>query len=234
MVTVYGLVSETEPQKIRYVGITRRNPAYRLNSHKYDAVNYPNKNKKTKWISENECRIKLIVLDIIDNEDEAFFWEEHWISLIKSWGFKLTNSNNGGGGISKRDVNFSEWLSKRNIGNKYNLGKHHTHETRKKISNARKGKPSPRKGAILSDETKLKQSLAKIGKRGNAKGFKHTESTKNKKRKIILQLTQNNELIREWPALTIVAEKLKLNISAISNACRGITKTCGGFKWKYK
>ena len=47
-----------------------------------------------------------------------------------------------------------------------NKGKTHTHteETKRKISESKKGKPSHRKGVKLSDETKLKMSLAKKNK----------------------------------------------------------------------
>jgi hypothetical protein len=41
--------------------------------------------------------INLILLDTVPNEHWKF-WEQHYISLFKSWGFKLTNKNNGGGG----------------------------------------------------------------------------------------------------------------------------------------
>ena len=35
--TIYGLVSEDEPNIIKYVGVTRRNPLYRLSNHIYEA-----------------------------------------------------------------------------------------------------------------------------------------------------------------------------------------------------
>lgn len=41
--------------------------------------------------------ILLIVLDEIPTK-EWKFWEKYYISLFKSWGFKLENKNNGGGG----------------------------------------------------------------------------------------------------------------------------------------
>ena len=37
------------------------------------------------------------ILDAIVTE-EWLFWEKYYISLFKSWGFKLENKNNGGGG----------------------------------------------------------------------------------------------------------------------------------------
>ena len=35
------------------------------------------------------------VLDIVD-DNEWIFWEQYWISLLKSWGFNLVNSTLGG------------------------------------------------------------------------------------------------------------------------------------------
>lgn len=46
MITIYGLVSNNEPNNIKYVGITRRNPFNRLKSHKYDATKYPDQTPK--------------------------------------------------------------------------------------------------------------------------------------------------------------------------------------------
>ena len=59
------------------------------------------------------------------------------------------------------------------IGNRYihghhakdRIGWHHTEEAKRKVSEARKGLPSPRKGVILSEETKLKISIANKGKK---------------------------------------------------------------------
>ena len=42
----------------------------------------------------------LEILDIVETKN-WLFWEKHYISLFKSWGFKLENKNNGGGGPIK-------------------------------------------------------------------------------------------------------------------------------------
>ena len=46
----------------------------------------------------------------------------------------------------------------------WNKGKHHSDDTRRKISKANKGKSSPRKGVTLSDETRRKLSESHKGK----------------------------------------------------------------------
>lgn len=64
-----------------------------------------------------------------------------------------------------------------------NLGKKRSDEARKNISEAKKGCVSPRKGVTVSEESRLKMSLAKKGKkRGPSplKGRKMSDETKRK------------------------------------------------------
>ena len=232
-ITIYCLVSEDEPENIRYVGVTRRLPNYRLSNHIYDAKKYPNKNNKTKWISSVGFKVKQIILDVIEEKD-VIFWEQYWISQIKSWGFDLDNSNNGGGGLNKRDNEFSSWLSNRSKGNKYNLGKTHSDEAKYKMSIAKLGKPSPRKGIVVSEETKKLMGLRKLGKIGNANGFKHSEEFKIKKRKIIIQTDLDNNFIREWNSVTDIGKHFNVTISVISKILKKENKTYKNFIWLYK
>lgn len=50
--------------------------------------------------------------------------------------------------------------------------------------------------------------------------------------KKVLQYDFNGNFIKEWESIAQVIEKL--NIRNISQACRGIRKTAGGYIWKYK
>jgi hypothetical protein len=69
-------------------------------------------------------------------------------------------------------------------------GKIVTAKTRKKISDSRKGKPTGRKGISMSDEQKLKLSIAKKGTHqsletiakqvASRSGYKHSDETKSK------------------------------------------------------
>jgi hypothetical protein len=64
---------------------------------------------------------------IIDeiNIGEWSFWEMHYISLFKSWGFDLTNGDNGGLGIGRHTTEFKNKISKLRKGksNTWLLGK---------------------------------------------------------------------------------------------------------------
>lgn len=106
------------------------------------------------------------ILEIIDEVDkiEWKFWEKHYISLYKSWGFRLTNLTEGGDEVpeqfvTKRDnrkgSTISEWHKKRvgdarrgnNFGrvgeNHHNFGKPMSEEQKDKISKALTGGKRP-------------------------------------------------------------------------------------------
>ena len=65
------------------------------------------------------------------------------------------------------NINFSEEIKQRisnaSKGNKFFLGKHHTEETKKKISLANSGENHPRYGKHLSEEAKKKLSESRKG-----------------------------------------------------------------------
>ena len=88
MTLIYCLIKDNTPF---YVGKTR-NPQSRFNTHK------------------RQFNCEILILDEVD-DSKWKFWEKHYISLFKSWGFKLENKNNGGGGIRNfkmgYDTNFN-------------------------------------------------------------------------------------------------------------------------------
>lgn len=55
-------------------------------------------------------------------------------------------------------------------------------------------------------------------------------------RKPIIQMTMDGEYIREWPSIHSAHLALGLDSKSISGACHQHygTKTCGGFRWKFK
>ena len=64
-----------------YIGKTKNKNLHRNYQHKYT------------YGSDT----MLEILDEVPTKDWKF-WEQHYISLFKSWGFDLKNKNNGGGG----------------------------------------------------------------------------------------------------------------------------------------
>ena len=102
------------------------------------------------------------------------------------------------------------------------FGKPRSEETKKKISESRKGKycgeNSKNFGKPRSEETKKKISDA---------------NTNGKTSKPVLQFTLDGEFVREWPS-TMECERNGFYNTNVSACCRGKLKSYKGFVWKYK
>lgn len=129
---IYWL-SDPRTSEMRYIGQTTHKLEYRLKSH----CKTPQKEKthKTWWIRQLRkigLKPKIHLLQILPDKTSLNLAEIYWIAHFKMLGCDLTNIAPGGEG---RHGPFSD-------------------ETKRKMSDAHKGK-------TLSDETKLKMSLAK-------------------------------------------------------------------------
>ena len=51
------------------------------------------------------------------------------------------------------------------------------------------------------------------------------------KMKAVKQFSLDGTFIKEWRSMTEAARSLNLDISNISNCCKGLIKSTGGFKW---
>lgn len=64
----------------------------------------------------------------------------------------------------------------------------------------------------------------------NEIGNVHNKNSK----KPIMQLSRDNYFVAEWESIRYAARSLSIGDTEIGFCCRGIRKTAGGFKWKYK
>ena len=183
----------------------------RINGKKYvgQATNLKERQRKWTCLSEkyagtaiNNARIKYGIeafdFEILKEceDEELDYWEKYYIKELNTkipYGYNMTD---GGGG--KNGCPVSE-------------------ETRKKISEIKKGKQSWNKGKHWSEETRKKI----------------LESQKN--RKIVIQIDKNtNEIIAEFQSLMEVQRQLGYKIGNLSKCCNGKRKTAYGYIWKYK
>lgn len=61
-----------------------------------------------------------------------------------------------------------------------------------------------------------------------------TRDRNGKRNKPVLQYDLEGNFIKEWPSGTIAARVLGINQGKISDCCRGIRKSAGGYIWKFK
>lgn len=106
-------------------------------------------------------------------------------------------------------------------------------ETRKKMSESMKGRPSHNKGKPMSEEQKKKLSESHKGKTTWNKGVLNTKQSK-----IVLQYSLTGDFIMEYSSISEAVRSLGIDIgnsSHISRCCKdGKHKSAYGFKWKYK
>lgn len=137
---------------------------------------------------------------------------------------KLSGKNNPMYGRIMSDENKKK-MSIRNkgknnpmYGKSARIGKHHTEETRKKLSKI-----------MNSPEVHKKLSEASKGKNNPMYGVRLPEYILEKKRKKTICIETNTI----YNSLKEASEKTNINISCISDCCRGKQMTAGGLHWKY-
>lgn len=138
---------------------------------------------KRSWIKSLKNKNKKPILIIIDEVPckEVVFWEEHYISLYKSWGFNLKNSILSGKGTFGPQT--KEWKENRS---KAMMGHKVSDETRMKISKKLLGRLCPNKGKSMSSEQKNKISET-------LKGHSMSQKTKDKISKTLKDKRNKNK-----------------------------------------
>ena len=205
---IYSLIDPRD-EMIRYIG-KADDCDKRLEGHikktKYET------NHKANWIKGLLKENLKPILEIIDEvqKSEWEFWERHYISLYKSWGFDLTNSTMGGdGGTMSPEI--LKIISNKNKGHlSYNKGVPCKESTKEKIRQKRKLQ-------IITEETKSKLRIAH-----------------SKRMKQVFQCDLQWNLIKEWNSVREPSDELNITYQSIQSVCHGRMKTTGGFIWIFK
>ena len=119
------------------------------------------------------------------SEEEMCSDEKYYIKLFKTLypnGYNLTEGGDGVIPCEETRRKISMKLKGRYLSKEKHpfFGKHHSEESKKKMSLARKGKTSPNKGKHLSEEQKRKIGESLKGRTGPNKGKTMSEETKKK------------------------------------------------------
>lgn len=208
-----------------YIGITSQKSIDRWGSNgkRYKRHTYfANAIQKYGW---DNFEHKILIHGL--TEEQAKRWETKLIKFYKcnnhSYGY---NSTFGGDLNIPNDKTIQKILNTRRLKgidyngkNNPNYGKHHSEETKRKISKALKGKRCKENhhnyGKHLSEETK------QIIKRKN-------QLYKNRCKKVYCP-----ELHKVFFSVKEVYRQLGIDFSSVSKVCRGINKKAGGFTFTY-
>ena len=231
----YSVYCHTSPSNKKYVGISC-NPEKRWNHGKGYIKNYLFYRAIQKYGWDNfshEILYKNLTLDEAGKIEARLINE--WQLTNPKYGYNLREGGNG---------NFSEYsrqlMSQSRTGNKNNLGKSLSQETKNKISRSLKKyyktHEHPNKYKVISEETKEKlkhRVISEETKEKMRKNHADVRGAKNPSAKAIYQLDLNGNIIKEYAYATLASKELHLDLSSIIKCCRGKQKTCGGYKWAY-
>lgn len=183
MALVYVLVRKSIPHEIRYVGMSKYDDiSKRMSMHRY-RLESGNTLPLYCWMRKYKDIIPIVVESHIDRE-QAVSLEIETISTLREGGYDLLNLTRGGDGIIDMSEESLEKLRQSSTGRK------HSEETKRKMSKAKKGKPSWNKGVPMSEESKRRLSESK-------KGRKLTEEHKEKISKAGVGRTHSEESRRK-------------------------------------
>ena len=175
-----------------YIGLTSQNPEDRWKNGKgYHSMHFGAAIKKYGWDN-----FEHVIIQRGLTEKEACVLEKKLIKLFKAYNPEF-GYNEALGGFG---------------GGMYN--KHHTEESKEKISEARK---------IMGFSEEHKKHLSE-----SKKGVKHHFAKK------VYQYSLDGKLVKEWDYMSLAAETLKINKANIAETCNGNRKSAGGFLWKYE
>lgn len=168
--------------------------------------------------------------------EEMNYWEMYYVKEYNSKAPNGYNMTDGGDSIFEMTDETKKKISESKKGKPaWNKGKKdiYSEETRRKISESRIGKP-------LSEEHKKKVSESLKGRPSGMKGKSHTTETRRKMsdshmKKPVLQINKDTgEIIKEWEGTREIERELGFYSSGISRCCNGIKKSAYDFKWAYK
>lgn len=203
----------------KYIG-SSQDVYKRRNRHFSELKNRKHKNIKLQnsYNKHGKGAFQFYVLEFVEVKDLLIDREQYYINKEKPR-YNINMIANSSLGV-KRSEETKEKIRQANLGLKHP-------EWRNEIkSEAQGGDNHWTKKKEFSDDAKKKMS--ETHKKLFENGYKHPQS------KIIVQYSLDDEKIKVWESVAAAAKFLGVTNDAISNCARGLSKTSGGFKWKYK
>lgn len=186
------------------------------------------KTKKNSWIIyllNNSLKPTMEIIDIVDI-NQCNFWESHYISLYKSWGFNLKNMTNGGDGFSDMSMETRKRISEAHrdcsgVNNPF-FGKKHSEESLLKMRKKRHDDFGNMMSDIMKDKI-TSGTFTTIFKKGK----------ENPSSKSVICKNKNGDIIHIYESI-VDAKQDGFSVDCISKCIRGLNKTHKGFIFELK
>lgn len=213
-----------------YVGITSQKPECRwgVNGAGYKKQAFYNAIQKYGWdnfehkiVAENlsEKDAKELEISLIDKLQTHIYKNGYNVSL------------GGDGYLGVDNKGFNNPM----------FGKHHSDETKMKISERNKGRKSPMLGKHHSDEAKRKMSECERPSIQGKNNYWHNKRNENMiqasieaNSKSVCQFDLNMELIKIYSSISQAEKETNIVHNSISKCCKHKVKTAGGYIWIYE
>ena len=252
--SIYCFTNQINNKK--YIGSTIVEPNVRYNQHKYNAshknthqYNYPLYQAFRKYgiekftfeiLEQKECEeqeIRQLERDYIlrYNTISPYGYNQtentlHPINNIKSYKKMSETKRENAKCVVEIDNTFSiikKWRSIADCAEDLHLNEKHIAAC---CRGERKTTGEKRFCWIDDDNNKL---IIPEYHRDSYKGEKGTTQIQSSSRKVNKIDKNTNEILNTYDTLAMAARENNCDSSAIAKVCRGIRKTCGGFKWAY-
>jgi group I intron endonuclease len=216
-ILIYSLYCPIK-NEIKYVGATRERVGLKKRLTRHVCDRFSGINRKNNWIKKLFKLGKRPIIELVDviPFSEWLFWEMHYISLFKSWGFNLYNIAPGGENPPVLSGNLNP-----------NFGKKLSQETKNKIKKRLTGN-------IITDEVRQKISLGMKGKIKSEETRKRLSASKRDKNgKKISGVDTNTGEIFIFNSLAEAARQTNMKESSIRSSAKRKLTMRNGFEWKY-
>ena len=227
-------VAENTVNGKRYVGQTIRKFEYRQAQHKKDSkrldLKFYRAIRKYGWDNFNWA----VIVEGVEDIDSLNRLEQYWIKELDTFKNGYNSTTGGEGYIVSAETKKKISESRK--------GKHFSEETKKKMSESQKGKhlseetkkkiSESHKGKHLSEETRRKLSESQKGEKAHNWG---KTGANNPLSRPVLQLDkETGTVIAEFAGVREAERVTGINKGRISIVCKGKGKSAGGYRWKYK
>lgn len=232
---------------VRYVGKSN-SPRKRLSDHCNNKTRKPT--HKTNWIrklKKEGVRPELHVVDVVPIE-EWQFWEAYWIEQFKNWGYNLTNSATGGGGITySRDYISGASKVCEICGSKFKC-KPSIQNKRKTCSMLCTSKLDTRVGVGFKKGNIIRPNKKPLSRPCSVCGsvYKYTSNEEHKRKtcsnkcslirrqKAVIQMDLSGNFLAQFDSIPLAEKSTGVPAKGIRRVCNGEYVQTKGFKWKYK